>query len=246
MSRQTIMAAGSMLHLLPHLLYHHLGSDGSGYELKFGSSGALRSKIESGYPCHLFISASSIHTQSLVENGYLKSCAVLGLNRVVLVHPLRLRITEESVFYFLKNPQYQLAMSTTGLNPAAIELKILERITKICGLKSGELEKRTRLITGGREAPNAPTGRNQYGWIMETQSVDLLLTYHTHAIEALADNPNLSFIHLPNAARADGCYGIALSSLASPRLGRFYDWLLSSQGQLHLSGYGFGEAICSH
>jgi len=81
---------------------------------------------------------------------------------------------------------------------------------------------------------------------METQSVDLLLTYQTHAIEALADNPNLSFIHLPNAVRVDGCYGIALSSLASPRLGGFYDWLLSPEGQLYLSKYGFGGAICSH
>ena len=99
------MAAGSMLHLLPHLLYHHLGSDGSGYELKFGSSGALRSKIESGYPCHLFISASSIHTQSLVENHYLKSCALLGLNRNVLVHPVRLRVTEESALGFLMDAQ---------------------------------------------------------------------------------------------------------------------------------------------
>lgn len=245
MSRQTIMAAGSMVHLLPQLLYHHLGSDGSAYELEFGSSGALRSRIESGYSCQLFISASSIHTQSLVENHYLKSCALLGLNRVVLVYPLRLRITEKSALFFLMNPQYQLAMSTTGLNPAVNELEMLDRITKVGGLKSGELQKRTRLITGGRETPNAPTERSQYGWIMETQSVDLLLTYQTHAIEAVADNPNLSFIHLPDTVRVDGYYGIALSSLASPRLAEFYDWLLGSEGQSYLSEYGFGGATYS-
>jgi ABC-type molybdate transport system substrate-binding protein len=246
MSRQTIMAAGSMLRLLPQLLYQYLGSDRSGYELEFGSSGALRSRIESGYPCQLFISASSIHTQSLVENHYLKSCALLGLNRIVLVHPLRLRITQESALSFLMNPQYQLAMSTTGLDPATNELKVLEKITQSGTLKSGELKKRTRLITGGRETPNAPTGRNQYGWIMETQSVDLLLTYQTHAVEAVADNPNLSFIQLPDWVRVDGHYGIALSSLASPRLAGFYDWLLGAEGQLCLSEYGFEGVIHSH
>ncbi|HAB68365.1 MAG TPA: hypothetical protein DCE59_03315 [Gammaproteobacteria bacterium] len=245
MSRQTIMAAGSMLHLLPQLLDHYGGSDGSGYELKFGSSGALRAKIESGHPCQLFISASSIHTQSLVENHYLKSCALLGLNRNVLVHPVRLRVTEESALGFLMDAQYQLAISTTGLNPAANELEMLERITQVGGLKSGELKKRTRLITGGRETPNAPTGRNQYGWIMETQSVDLLLTYQTNAIEAVADNPNLSFTHLPEVVRVDGYYGIALSSLASPLLTGFYEWLLGSEGQSCLSGYGFRSATHS-
>ena len=239
MSRETIMSAGSMLHLLPKLLHDHLGSNGSGYELEFGPSGALRTKIESGHPCQLFISASSIHTQSLVENHYLKSCALLGLNRSVLLHPLRQQVTEESAVGFLTDSQYQLAISTTGLNPTINELEILERITQIGGLKSGELKKRIRLITGGRETPNAPVGRNQYGWIMETQSVDLLLTYQTHAIEAVVDNPNLSFTHLPDSVRVDGHYGIALSSLASPILEGFYDWLLSSKGQSRLSECGF-------
>jgi len=245
MSRQTIMAAGSMLHLLPQLLHDHLGSTSSGYELEFGPSRALRAKIESGHPCQLFISASSIHTQSLVENHYLKSCALLGLNRNVLVHPVRLRVTEESALGFLMDAQYQLAISTTGLNPDTNELEILERIAEVGGFKSSGLKKRTRLITGGRETLNAPAGRNQYGWIMETQSVDLLLTYQTHAIEAVADNPNLSFIQLPEVVRVDGYYGIALSSFASPRLAGFYDWLLSSEGQSCLSEYGFGSATHS-
>jgi ABC-type molybdate transport system substrate-binding protein len=228
-----------MLRLLPQLLHDHLGSNGSGYELEFGPSGALRAKIESGHPCQLFISASSIHTQSLVDNHYFKSCALLGLNRNVLLHPSRHQITTESAVSFLTDSQYQLAISTTGLNPATNELEMLEKITQVARLKSGELKKRTRLITGGRETPNAPVGRNQYGWIMETQSVDLLLTSETHATEAVADNPNLSFIQLPEVMRVDGYYGIALSSLASPKLGEFYDWLLSSEGQSRLSEYGF-------
>ena len=78
---------------------------------------------------------------------------------------------------------------------------------------------------------------------METQSVDLLLTYQTHAVEALADNPNLSFIHLPEAVRVDGHFGIALSNRASPVMTGFYEWLLCSEGQSCLSEYGFGEAI---
>lgn len=245
MSRQTIMAAGSMLRLLPQLLYHHLGSESSGYDLEFGSSGALKTRIESGRPCQLFISASSIHTQYLVDNNHLQSCALLGLNRAVLVHPSRLRVTEDSALPFLMNRQYQLAMSTTGLDPAADELEMLEKITQVGCLEPNELKSRTRLITGGRETPNAPAGRNQYGWIMETQPVDLLLTYQTHAIEAVADNPDLSFIDLPKAVRVDGHYGIALSSLSNPVMTGFYEWLLDSEGQSCLSEYGFGGATNS-
>ena len=77
---------------------------------------------------------------------------------------------------------------------------------------------------------------------METQDVDLLLTFQSNAIEAIADNPQLQFCNLSETVRVNGFYGIGISSDADLELVRFYHWLLSDVGQEYLSENGF-EAI---
>ena len=86
MGHQTILAAGSMLGLLPKLLGNYFGATPSAITTSFGPSGALRSKIEAGHACALFISATSVHTDALVEKQILKTSNILGLNSTVLLH----------------------------------------------------------------------------------------------------------------------------------------------------------------
>lgn len=239
MSRQTILAPGSMLRILPKLLAEFFPQDLPELDLKFGPSGSLRAKIESGHSCSLFISATSLHTDALVNNQVLKSGDILGLNPTVLLHQCSLDITEDSALNWILDRRYSLGMSTTGLDPSADEYEILTNIANIMGNHSEPLKARTRVITGGRETPNAPLGRNQYGWIMETQNVDLLLTFQSNAIEAIEDNPTLRLCNLPKSVRVTGHYGIAISHSANNELFEFYDWLLSDEGQKFLKASGF-------
>ena len=46
---------------------------------------------------------------------------------------------------------------------------------------------------------------------METQEIDLLLTFQSNAIDAVADNPGLQFTELPLSIRVVGQYGIGVS-----------------------------------
>lgn len=246
MSRQIILAAGSMLRLLPKLLDAHFSPNRPEFDCQFGPSGSLRAKIETGHSCQLFISATDTHTQALVDNSILDSSNILGLNPTVLLHRASLDIPERSALEWVLNEELMLGMSTTGLDPAEDELIVLNQIANATDTDPKRLKSRTRIITGGRETPNAPPGRNQYGWIMETQNVDLMLTFQSNAIEAIEDNPHLRMCHLPKNARVTGHYGIAISHSASAELVSFYNWLRSEEGSAYLTMYGFELATSTH
>jgi len=239
MSNQVIMAAGCMLHQLPKLLDQFGAVDQARIRMFFGPSGSLQTKIDNGESCSLLISAISRHTDALVKTGKFLEASILGLNPTVLVCHRDLEITTETVYEFLSDPKWTLAVSTTGLDPDADEIEILKKVAKTSDSGYEQLIARTRLITGGRENPNAPTGRNQYGWIMETQDLDLLLTFHSNAVEAVADNPDLKLIQLPPSIGVTGHFGIGISIEASAEIQEFYRWILSEDGQHMLENQGF-------
>ena len=231
MASSVIMAAGSMLQLLPRLLAACPNVDESEFQTVFGPSSSLRDKIENGQRCDLFISANSAHTDALVKAEIFDRTAVLGLNPTVLVYRSDIDVADTGILQLLANPSWQLGMSTSGLNPSDTEFEILSKISEATESDPEVLASRTRLITGGRENPNAPKGRNQYGWIMETQEVDLLLTFQSNAIDAVADNRGLQFTKLPSPIRVIGQFGIGVSIDARREIKGLYDWLLSTEGK---------------
>ena len=231
MVSSVIMAAGSMLQLLPRLLVACPKVDETNFQTVFGPSSSLRDKIENGQRFDLFISAHSTHTDALVKAEILGRAAVLGLNPTVLVYRSDIDVADTGVLKLLADPSWQLGMSTSGLNPSDTEFEILSKISEATESDPKALASRTRLITGGRENPNAPKGRNQYGWIMETQEVDLLLTFQSNAIDAVADNRGLQFTKLPLPIRVIGQFGIGVSIDARREIKGLYDWLLSTEGK---------------
>ena len=231
MVSSVIMAAGSMLQLLPKLLVACPKVDESKFQTVFGPSSSLRDKIENGQRCDLFISAHSTHTDALVKAEIFGRGAVFGLNPTVLVYRSDNDVADTGILQLLADPSWQLGMSTSGLNPSDTEFEILSKISEAIESDPEALASRTRLITGGRENPNAPNGRNQIGWVMETQEIDLLLTFQSNAIDAVADNPGLQFTELPLSIRVVGQYGIGVSIDACREVKELYDWLLSTEGK---------------
>lgn len=231
MTSSVVMAAGSMLQLLPRLLIACPKVDESKFQTVFGPSSSLRDKIENGQRCELFISANSTYTDALVKAEIFSRAAVLGLNPTVLVFRSEIDLADNKILQLLTDPCWQLGMSTIGLDPSIDEFEVLSKISGATKSDPQALVSRTRLITGGREDPNAPKGRNQYGWIMETQEVDLLLTLQSNAIDAVADNPTLRCTQLPLSIRVIGQFGVGISVDACREINELYDWLLSTEGK---------------
>ena len=81
---------------------------------------------------------------------------------------------------------------------------------------------------------------------METQDVDLLLTLHSNAIEAVADNRDLKFIQLPPSIQVTGHFGIGIGAGADSGIKAFYRWILGEHGQEVLARHGFISVRGNH
>ena len=192
----------------------------------------------------LFISATSVHTDALVEKQILKTSNILGLNPTVLLHQKALNVSKESALHRILDPNLTLGISTTGLDPSADEFEILHKISSISGIDPQALQSRTRIITGGRETPNSPQGRNQYGWIMETQDVDLLLTFNPTRLKRLRTIHDSSSATFQRKSGSTDSMALAFLPTRTKSWFAFYHWLLSDVGQEYLRESGF-EAITS-
>lgn len=235
-----VFAPGSMTHLMPRLMQRYQAHRKVAVRMTYGPSGALRAKIESGQPCDLFLSASIGHTDALQAAGLLQKTDVLGLNAMVLLYQSALHVVPDEVISRLIDPTLSVGMSTTGLDPSSpIGIQVIDKLSEASGMHPDHLMKKIRMITGGRESPNAPEGRNQYGWLMENEGIDLLLTYLSNALAALEDNPNLRFTELPPTIAVTGTYGIGLASGASHDARNLYEWLIAMDAQQILSAGGF-------
>ena len=228
MSDLLILAAGSTRHLMPHLLSQYCADTKQKCHCEYGRSSSFKSKIEMGAKFSLFISASSVHTESLGLSGKLRRYDILGCNRLVLLHRKTQKIRQNNVQTLFSDPSLSLGLSTTGFDPTIGASEIIEEVCRTAEIQPRELKSRTRIITGGREKPNAPTNRNQYGWIMETQDVDLILTIQSNAIDAIDDNPRLKFSKLPLSIDTVMRYGLGLANAATNEAEELFDWLLNN------------------
>ena len=242
MSDVRVFAAGSMTHLMPCLTSLYQQEHSVQIQTIFGPSGSLRAKIEAGQAFDLYLSASTIHTKTLKAHGFLEEINILGFNTMVLLYQADLNLQASDVISTLVSPNISVGMSTTGLDPTSDhEIEVLQKVSQHSGVPLEILEQKTRLITGGRETPNAPTGRNQYGWLMETENVQVLLTYLSNALAAVADNANIRFIELPDPIAVTGTYGIGLANMPTDQARDFYKWLIDIDAQEILRKGGFNR-----
>lgn len=240
MSNLRVLAPGSMTHLMPRLINLYLQTNLASIDTSYGPSGSLRAKIESGADFDLYLSASSTHTQDLMQLGWLKQADILGFNSMVLLYQSELALTPSTVVQTLIDPQISVGMSTTGLDPSGdYAIEVLQKVSDVSGVALEHIEKKTRMITGGRETPNAPPGRNQYGWLMETENVQVLLTYLSNALAAIEDNANISFTELPETIAVTGTYAIGLAKTATDQAHHLYQWLIDMDAQRILKDGGF-------
>ena len=239
MSDLRVFAPGSMTHLMPRLVKLYQRAHPVSIHTTFGSSGSLRAKIESGAQFDIFMSASTTHTEALHRSGHLNQTNLLGFNSMVLLYQAGLNLTPDTVVPTLIDPTISVGMSTTGLDPSGdYAIEILAKVSHFSGVPLATIEQKTRMITGGRESPNAPPGRNQYGWLMETQDIQVLLTYLSNALVAIEDNTHIRFTALPSEIAVTGRYGIGLAHCATPSATQFYAWLTDMDAQQILKDGG--------
>lgn len=235
MTALTIFSPGSLGHILPTLVDQTTRD----YRILQGPSGQLRNRIEAGESFDLFFSTQLDHCQALHAQGLLSDYAPLGLNETVLVAQRARWRAYPDLRSFLMAAN-GLSVSTTGmLSESKQTPPILAKLACFLNQSDSMIQQRVRRITGGRETPNAPAGRDQYGWIMEHESVEALLTYLSNALVTVHDNPNLTIIRVPHELHVPGTYGIGIRTRPRPEALALYRWFQGLDAADMLRVFGF-------
>ncbi len=183
------------------------------------------------------------HPQKLADAGLARTPAVVFARNQLcaLVRP-GLDVTTATLLPALLDPSVRLGTSTPKADPSADHAFAL--FAKAEAREPGakvELEAKALQLTGGPASEKAPTGRNQYGWPMDSGKADIFLTYCTNAVLARKEVPALQTVQIPPELNVAADYGIVVLKTAPAAADRLAAFIRSEDGQAILVGYGFGR-----
>ncbi len=235
-----LYAAGSLKAALSDVAEGYAQVYGQQVETTFAPSGLLRQRIEAGEQAHVFASANLHHPQTLEGAGHGGPVALFARNRLCALARGGLAVESATVLEVMLDPSVRLGTSTPMADPSGDYAWAL--FAKAERLKEGaqaSLEGKALQLTGGPDSAKAPGDRNLYGWVMESGRADLFLTYCTNAVLAQKQVPSLQIVALPAPLAVGADYGLVVLDGAPETAWRLAMYILSSQGQSLLAGYGF-------
>jgi hypothetical protein len=99
-------------------------------------------------------------------------------------------------------------------------------------------------LIGGPQSPSRPADRNVYAVLVESGKVDVLLTYCTNAQQAVAEQPSLRSVRLPDPLRVGAVYGLVVRRDAPKSAVAFAAYLISAG--VSASSRTSGSIGCEH
>jgi molybdate transport system substrate-binding protein len=239
-----LFAAGSLRPGMTELARTFSAQTGITIDPTYGSSGTLRTQIESGATYDLFASADTASPRQLAAEGKSGAVTVFAHNAMcLLVKPAV--AAGRPVSAIMLDPAVRLVTSTPKADPAG---DYAEQIfAKVDTGRPGSLvalDTKARRLIGGKDAVPIPAGADLGVYLLLTANQgDALLAYCSGFVTSVAANPAaLTSLVMPPvlAVRAD--YGLTLPPDPAPAATRWRDFILSAAGQAILEKYGFTRA----
>lgn len=213
--------------------------------LVFGASGLLRDRIQGGEAAQLFASANMEHPRSLSAAGGWGPTRAFARNALCALAPERLGLTPQTLVATLLDPKIRVGTSTPRADPSGdYAFQMFARIGRMPAAPAGAqatLEAKALQLTGGPASPPPPVGRNVYGALVAGGQADVFITYCTNAAMAVAEQPGLQSVDVPDAINVTADYGLAVRGGSPAVVQAFADYLTSPAGQAVLRRHGFRQ-----
>jgi len=236
-----VYAAGSLRSAVTAIAKDFEARTGNKVALTFGASGLLRERIEKGEAAQVFASADTDHPQRLARQGGWLTPQVFVRNTLCALTSEKINATPATVLATLLRPEIRLGTSTPKSDPSGDYTWAL--FEKANGVQPGAfatLDAKARKLAGAADSPKAPEGMSTYGWIMDTNQVDVFITYCTNAVAAQAEVPRLKVVQFPPALSVGAAYGMTVRQGAPAAAADFAAALLAPAGQTIFGRMGFG------
>jgi ABC-type molybdate transport system substrate-binding protein len=238
-----VFAAGSLRAPLTALAQEFEQTVQQPVALTFGASGLLRDRIAGGEPAEVFASANLEHPAALAEQGWSGAVIPFAHNQLCALAGPGVALTTDTVLDVLLDPQRKIGTSTPKADPSGdYAWEVFRRADAVRPGSFNVLSAKARQLTGGPQSPPPPADRNVYGILVGSGEVDVFLTYCTNARQAIAEQPSLRSVRLPESLRVGAVYGVVVRRDAPEAARAFAAFLISAVGQRKLAQFGFDRA----
>jgi molybdate transport system substrate-binding protein len=236
----TLYAAGSLKAALTDVAKAYEGAYGMPVEAEFAASGLLRERIEGGASVDVFASANMAHPGALMAAGWGGPVALFARNQLCALARAEVELSPASFLDVILDPDVRLGTSTPKADPSGdYAWQLFEQAGALRPGSFATLDAKALKLTGGPDSEKAPEGRNTYGWLMEEDRADVLLTYCTNAVLARKEVPELQIVSLPDELAVGADYGLIVRQDAPDAAWRLALFILAPEGQSILADYGF-------
>lgn len=244
-----VFAAGSLRRALTAIATDfERAAPGRRVRLVFGASGLLLERIRAPSPgagerADVFASANLEHPQALAAGGRTRAVQAFARNSLCVLHAASIDLTAANLVDRLLDPALKLGTSTPRADPSGdYAWAMFERIEQQGRAGAFRaLSGKALQLTGGPTSPPPPADRNVYGALVAGGQADLFVTYCTNATVAVAEQPSLRMLRVPEAINVSASYGVATLREAPPLADAFVAHLLGSAGQAVLAREGFAS-----
>src|SRR6056297_941705 len=218
-------------------------ASGQAVDTTFGPSGIMRERIENGEAADVFASANMKHPKKLANDGRGGPVRMFARNKLCAIAQPGLDIDSASLLEVISSAEVRLGTSTPKSDPSGdYAWELFAKADKVEPGSEALLEDKAMKLTGGPNSEKPPEGRNNYGWVMDTDQADVFLTYCTNAVLARKEVPHLQIVQIPPELSVGADYGLMVLKGAPEAAGSLADFILGDQGQAILEGYGFESA----
>lgn len=210
-------------------------------KLVFGASGLLKDRIAAGEHAGNVLRVRQ-HGASASARGGRQGVARQRFTRNTLcaLAAPKANATPETLVDRMLDPAVKLGTLTPGADPssdyAMLMFERVEQQGRAGAFKA--LSGKALKLTGGPDSPPPPVGRNVYGVLVAEGQADIFITYCTNALIAVAEQPGLRSVAVPDAINVGADCGVSVIGDA-PAAKRFVAFLLGSPGQAILAQQGF-------
>jgi molybdate transport system substrate-binding protein len=239
-----VYAAGSLRRALTTVAADfERAAPGVKVRLVFGASGLLLERIrDKGERADVFASANMEHPQALATGGRAQAVQAFARNALCALHPASFDLSTANLVDRLLDPAVRLGTSTPRADPSGdYAFAMFDRIDQQPGRAGAgrALAAKALQLTGGPNSPPPPPDRNVYGVLVASGQADVFITYCTNATVAMAEQPTLRMLRIPESINVGASYGVATLRDAPPQAGAFVAHLLGPAGQAVLAREGF-------
>ncbi len=235
-----VFAAGSLRASLSELAVQFERSGGGGLSLTFGASGLLRDRIAKGADADVFASANMTHPESLALRGWSDPPVAFVRNRLCALTRPSVAINSDNVLDVLLDMKIRIGTSTPGADPSGdYAWQVFRRAEAQRPGTFAVLTAKARQLTGGPNSPPPPANQNVYAALVVNGAADVFLTYRTNAALAIAEQPGLRMVDLPDELAVDATYGVIARRDAPAAAAAFVHFLRAAPGQRVFARYGF-------